>query len=153
MPKLVIVVLVVVGVVFLITLGVGGCNHGGGADSNNLPGIVRLLGGGDGAFLRVEGDVRSSCNVVTPTRLTINGACAIVAPSRSVFTRPLRMAIRPTFGSVNVGFRPQGGGTQNGAIPGDAPCFEGAIDHRGAELALSCGGGMPCAVELAQAKC
>lgn len=157
MPKVVIIVLVVIAMLFVVTLGLGAGNHGGSADPDHPPALVDALDGlGGSRFLEVSGDVSSNCAANTPRRLTVNGSCSIIVPSRSAFSRPLRVVARPASGTFNAALLPNAGRRPDPAlgIPrSDAPCFESAVDHQGATIALSCAGAGQCQVDLIERKC
>lgn len=148
MPKGVIVVLVVVAVVFALTLVVGKSNHGGTADPDHPPGIVSAFKGG-GSPLTIGDGVTTGCGTSSPTRVSVSGSCAIVVPSRSAFSRPKQVALRPAAGSTVVRVVPADGDVQGPkTIPGDAACVSSAIDRKGARIELFCSGGGTCIVDL-----
>jgi hypothetical protein len=147
-PKGVIVVLVVIAVVFVLTLVLGKSNHGGTADPNDPPGIVSAFKGG-GSPLAIEDGVTTTCGTSSSTRITFSGPCSITVPSRSAFSQPKRVGLRPASGTFVVALRPADGDIQGPkTIPGDAPCFSSAVDHKGARIDLACAGGGTCIVDL-----
>src|SRR4051794_29285367 len=141
MPKLVIIVLVVVAVLFILATRVR-FGQGTEVDHENPPRLVTKLGGTPGShLLRVEGDVRSAAAPASPTVLTISPACQLEVPSRSAFSGPLRVTVRPLSGSsVQVTMIPSRGKQPDPAVvpASDGPCFESAVDHGGAVLELVC---------------
>lgn len=149
MPKGVIVILVVVAVVFALTLALGHNKHGQSFQQGDQPpGIVTAFKGG-GSPLTIEDPVTTNCGVNSATRLTVNGACQIVVPSRSAFSAPKRVAVSPVSGTTFVRVVPADGDAQGPkAIPGGASCVASAIDHKGARIELACSGGGACIVDL-----
>lgn len=159
MPKVLIIVLVAIVMLFVVTLGLNAGRPSGQVDPDDPPAVVEMFDGAAGGnFLEVTGDVTSDCDH-SATQLTLSGSCSVVVPSRGRFSKPLRVVAKPTSGSFTAAVQPNGGDRydSDGQVPRDgAPCFETAIDHHGATIALSCasaGGGSACQVDLLKNEC
>ena len=155
MPKVMIVVLVAIAMLFVITLGLNAGRPNGDPDPKNPPAVVDGFEGlSGGGFLEISGDVTSNCDH-TATQVTVSGQCSIVVPSRGRFSKPLRVVAQPASGSLSVSVQPNEGDSydSDGPIPrDDIPCFETAIDHNGATISMGCGVS-GCQVELRRSKC
>ena len=156
MPKVMIVVLVAIVMLFVITLGLNAGRPNGDPDPKNPPAVVDAFEGlSGGSFLEISGDVTSNCDH-TATQVTVSGQCSIVVPSRGRFSKPLRVVAQPASGPLSVSVVPNEGESYDsrGPIPrDDIKCFESAIDHNGATISMACGGAGGCQVELLRSKC
>lgn len=156
-PKGLIVLLVVIAMVFVVVLAMGGRNHrdSNQADPDNPPGIVSALDEVGGAEpLRIEGDVTTDCENAQGITFTVNGQCEITVPERGAFSRPLKAALRPQGGTIDVVFEPNEGEQQDGPAPNsDSLCFQTAVDRHGGRFAIACSGGGQCPVVLAEETC
>jgi hypothetical protein len=154
MPKGVIVLLVVIGVVFLLTLAVGGANHDESYDEDNPPGFVKAIDNlGASRPLRIENDVTTSCTVQSATVVSVSGACAIEVPSRGAFSRPVKAVLRSASGTVGVTFRPAEGDAPPSKAIASGGCVSTGIDRHGGQLELACAGGGTCVVDLRPESC
>jgi hypothetical protein len=154
-PKGVIVLLVVVAVVFVITLVIGGSKHNDGFSAGDSPpGYIDSIGiRGKSLTMDLDG-LGTSCGVNSATRITISGSCNITVPSRSAFSRPLNVILRPAGSTITVRTTQAGKTLEDATVPGSgSQCYSSGIDHKGAELDLFCISGPQCIVDLLQESC
>jgi hypothetical protein len=145
-----IILLVVLALIFLITVGMGGCNHGGGRTPSDA-GAVKSLKGlqgnrfltiGDKAFVSTDGcwDGRA------PQILTVNPQCFVILQKRAFFRKSTRVVFRrcidpprcqlpAPFPSFRVTVNPRNGPQRTDDVTGKF-CYGTAIDHGGGALTL-----------------
>ena len=136
--KLLIILLVVLALIFLITVGMGGCHHGGRSPNNaGFVGALKGLQGnrflqiGDKAFVE---DTRT-CSVGAQS-LTVNPTCLVIFQKRAFFRKSTRVALRPTNRTLHVVIEPRDGPRQEETVgPGD--CFGSAVSHSGGAMTLT----------------
>jgi hypothetical protein len=144
-----IIVLVVLALIFLITLGMGGCHSGGGTP--NDAGFVKSLKGlqgnrflviGDKAFVTTDGcwDGRA------PQLLRVNSQCFVILQKRAFYRKSTRVVFRrcidpprcqipAVFPSFQVTVNPRNGPQRTDDVTGKL-CYGTAIDHGGGTLTL-----------------
>jgi hypothetical protein len=138
--KLMIIALVALAVIFLITLGIGGC-HGSGTPSPNRAGFVGGLKGLQGKRFLEIGDKASanppSCGVPGAQTLTVNGTCVITFEKRAFFRKSTRVVLRPNR-PMRVIIAPNDGPLQDVQLPEDGDfCFASAVNHSGGTMTLT----------------
>ena len=144
--KLLIIVLVALVVIFLITLGIGGC-HGSGKPDAEHAGAVGALKGLQGKhFLKIGDKATASCASPGAVTFTVSGSCTITVEKRAFFRTATRIIFRrctnsscqafTTFTFFQVLVVPKNGPTQNVQLTGKR-CFATAIDHAGGTITLN----------------
>jgi hypothetical protein len=138
--KLMIIALVALAVIFLITLGIGGC-HGSGTPNPNRAGFVGALKGLQGKRFLEIGDKASanppSCGVPGANTLTFNGTCVITFDKRAFFRRSTRVVLQPNR-PMRVVIAPNDGPRQDVQLPEDGDfCFASAVNHSGGTMTLT----------------
>jgi hypothetical protein len=137
--KLMIIVLVALVVIFVITIGIGGC-HGSGEPSPKDSGAVGALKGLQGnRFLEIGDKATTTCGQPgppgsLPARLTVSGQCRITFEERAFFRRSTRVVFRPSAG-ITVFTNPENGEPRTDSV-GAGECFASAIDHAGGTMTL-----------------
>jgi len=145
-------VFVVLVVIFVITIGVGGCHGGGDSDD---PGAVKSLKGLQGNRFLTIGDKATvnppACGAPGAQTLTVNPACVVIFQKRAFFKRSTRVAL---FGNRNlrVIINPKDGPRQDESI-GPFECFGSAVNRSGGTMNLIASTGLATVVTLRQQAC
>jgi len=132
--KLMIVVLVALVVIFVITIGIGGCHGSGGTSPKNAGAVDALKGLQGNRFLEIGDKATTTCGQPSPGRLTVNGQCKISFEERAFFRRSTRVVFRPSAG-ITVFTNPENGDPRTDPV-GAGECFASAIDHAGGTMTL-----------------
>lgn len=145
--KLMIIVLVALAVIFLITLGIGGCHRSGPPDPDRA-GFVRSLKGLQGnRFLQIGDKASTTCVQANAVIVRVNGTCQIFLQKRAFFRRSTRVAFRrcldaacQTLGQFpfpfQVSVNPRKGPTQSDQVGGET-CYGTAIGRSGGTITLT----------------
>lgn len=133
--KLLIILLVALVVIFLITLGMGGCHGSGRTDR---AGAVSALKGLQGNRFLAIGDKASanppSCGTSGGSTLTVNGACIVTFAKRAFFRRSTRVVFRAN-APIHVIVDPKDGPRQDEQLA-TLECFASAVNHSGGTMTL-----------------
>jgi hypothetical protein len=134
--KLLIVVLVALVVIFVITVGIGGC-HGGG-DTDDAGAVSALKGLQGNRFLEI-GDKAIApppgCGSPDANTLTVNGTCVVTFEKRAFFRRSTRVvfvANKP----MRVIIDPNDGPRQDEQLRA-LECFASAVNRSGGTMTLT----------------
>ena len=134
--KLMIVLLVALVVIFLITVGMGGCHGSGNTDR---PGAVSALKGLQGKRFLEIGDKASvsptNCAGPGPAMLTVNGTCLVTFEKRAFFRRSTRVVFRANR-PMAVVVDPKDGPRQDEQLNA-FECFASAVNHSGGAMSLT----------------
>jgi hypothetical protein len=145
--KLLIIVLVAIVVIFVITIGIGGCHAPDSGKDSDHPGAVGALKGLQGKhFLKLGDKATASCAPPGAVTLAVNGSCIITVQKRAFFRTATRIIFRrcvdppscqtaSTFPFFQVIVVSKNGPKQNEQIIGKK-CFATAIDHAGGTMTL-----------------
>jgi hypothetical protein len=151
--KLLIVLLVAIVVIFVITIGIGGCHSSGSGKDPDHAGFVGALKGLQGnRFLKI-GDKATvtpdTCNQ-GPTTLRINGfgSCIVTVQKRAFFKKSTRVALVAN-APISVFVNPKNGPQLNKAVNA-GKCFGSAVDHAGGTIQIT---GTNATVALLQQGC
>lgn len=133
--KVMIVVLVVLALIFLITLGMGGCHSSRRPDPHH-PGAVSALRGLQGnRFLQIGDKASTNCGTPNASALTVNGQCVIFFQKRAFFRKSTRVVLQPV-GALHVTVNPKDGPAQDDPVdPGE--CYATAVNHSGGSITLT----------------
>jgi hypothetical protein len=134
--KLLIIVLVALVVIFVITVGIGGCHGGGDTDD---AGAVRALKGLQGNRFLEIGDKASApppgCGSPDANTLTVNGMCVVTFEKRAFFRRSTRVVFRANK-PMRVIINPNDGPRQDEQL-GVLECFASAVNRSGGTMTLT----------------
>jgi hypothetical protein len=135
--KVLIIVLVALVVIFVITVGIGGCHASGNRRTDDESAVGALKGLQGNRFLEI-GDKASasppSCGSPGAQTLTVNGSCVITFEKRAFFRRSTRVVFRPN-SRVSVIVVPRDGPRQDEQV-NQGECFATAVNHSGGTLTL-----------------
>jgi hypothetical protein len=134
-----IILLVVLALIFLITVGMGGCHHGG--RTPNDAGAVKSLKGLQGNRFLTIGDKAfvspGSCwDARAPQVLTvtINTDCFVTFQKRAFFRKSTRVALQSNR-PLTVTIDPVDGPRREDPV-GAGDCFGSAVSHSGGSMTL-----------------
>jgi hypothetical protein len=131
-----IILLVVLALIFLITVGMGGCHHGGRSPSD--AGAVKALKGLQGNRFLAIGDKAfvspSSCGQPGAQALTVNTTCFVTFQKRAFFRKSTRVALQSNR-LLNVIIDPVDGPHRDETV-GAGECFGSAVSHSGGSMTL-----------------
>ena len=131
-----IILLVVLAVIFLITVGMGGCHSGG--RSPNDAGAVKALKGLQGNRFLAIGDKAfvnpPSCGQSGAQALTVNTTCFVTFQKRAFFRKSTRVVFRANR-LLRVIVDPKDGPRQDETV-GAGECFASAVNHSGGTMTL-----------------
>jgi hypothetical protein len=146
--KLLIALLVALVVIFVITIGIGGCHASGSGKDPDHPGAVGGLKGLQGKrFLELGDKATATCAPPGAVTFTVNGTCTITVEKRAFFRTSTRIIFRrcidppscqtpSTFSFFVVSVVPKNGPTETDQVAGKR-CFATAIDHAGGTMTLT----------------
>jgi hypothetical protein len=149
--KLLIIVLVALVVIFVITIGIGGCHASGSGKDPDHPGAVGALKGLQGKrFLKIGDKATLTPNTCAqgPTTLRVNGVCIVTVEKRAFFRKSTRVALVAN-APISVFVNPKNGPQVNKAVNAGR-CFGSAVDHAGGTIQIS---GSNATVTLLQQGC
>jgi hypothetical protein len=151
--KLLIVTLVAIVVIFVITIGIGGCHASGSGKDPDHAGAVGALKGLQGKRFLTIGDkatVTPTACALNPTTLRINGsgACIVTLEKRAFFRKSTRVAFVAN-APISVFVNPKNGPQVNKGVNAGR-CFGSAVDHAGGTIQIS---GTNATVTLLQQGC
>ena len=136
--KLLIILLVVLALIFLITIGMGGC-HSGGRTPDSAGAVKALKGLQGNRFLQIGDkafvDDTRTCSVGAQA-LTVNPRCLVIFQKRAFFRKSTRVALRPTNRPLHVVIEPRDGPGQEETV-GAGDCFGSAVSHSGGTMTLT----------------
>ena len=131
-----IILLVVLALIFLITVGMGGCHHGG--RTPNDAGAVKSLKGLQGNRFLEIGDKAfvgpGSCGQPGTQVLIVNPRCFVTFQKRAFFRKSTRVALQSNR-LLNVSIDPVDGPHQDETV-GAGVCFGSAVSHSGGSMTL-----------------
>jgi len=131
-----IILLLAIVVIFLITIGIGGCHASGSGKDPDHAGAVGALKGLQGKrFLKIGDKASTTCGVrPNDVGLIVNGTCTITFQKRSFFSRSTRVVFTPS-ATIFVLVKPENGPERNDRVDG-GKCYASAIDHAGGTMTL-----------------
>jgi hypothetical protein len=147
--KVLIIVLVALVVIFVITLGIGGCHSPGSGRDPHHPGAVGALKGLQGKPIAKLGDkVTATCAPPGAVTLAVNGSCVITVAKSAFFRRSTRIIFRNCFDPPScqlprhfflftVSVVPKKGPKEDKDPLAGKTCFATAIGRAGGTLTLS----------------
>lgn len=133
-----IIALVALAVIFLITLGMGGC-HSSRIPSPDHAGFVGSLKGLQGKrFLEIGDKAHTDppgCGTPGVQTLTVNPRCVVIFEKRAFFRRSTRVVFRAN-APVHVTVEPNDGPRQDEQLT-TLQCFASAVNHSGGRMTLT----------------
>ena len=135
--KLLIVLLVVLALIFLITLGMGGCHSG--TPTPNRAGFVGSLKGLQGnRFLTIGDKASTTCDVLNASTLRVNTKCFVFFQKRAFFRKSTRVVFKAN-APLHVTIDPKDGRRQEAGLS-TLECFASAVNHSGGTMTLEATG-------------
>lgn len=130
--KVLIILLVVVGVLFVIAVAMGASHGSQPTDDSSGIGFLKGLQGS--RFLRLGDKSSATCAAPGDVVLNVVGSCTITFDKRGLLSTATRVALRPSNG-MTVITAPRKGPVQTVSVAA-GNCFGTAIDHSGGTLTL-----------------
>jgi hypothetical protein len=145
MPKVVVIVLVALVMLFVITLGLGGSHDNSKSPARKDP-VEFLEGLTSKRFLTSAVGV-TTCQAATGKTIVVGGPCEVQFADRGFLKKPTRVLFQPN-APVIVKVDPERGPEQEAAVTADE-CFQSSVDASGGVMMLAPAAGSPVTLTLA----